>query len=292
MRVAEPARAEVPAGGGAGAQIAVEFAFVALRRFFRGIDVIQPGFGARHVARVPVAVKHGAVRQLDNALACLPSGDAIAVRHPVVILFLQLRQIFAVGRVALVGRQQIDHQAKEGRLRAAEIVAAVAVRDMAVGIQLPREVIHHILYTIPVSALGQAEHGEIAVPVVDLAEAAARHYVGLRQRQQRIVAAGAFGGARQHRPQAVDMRAQALPGGRHIFFARGGQGKVAGNETLQIEVALIFLHLPVCQNRRGIEFRHRVGEGFLVGIELRLLHRAKQRPQPNIRRLRLAAEHT
>ena len=61
---------------------------------------------------------------------------------------------------------------------------------------------------------------------------------------------------------------------------------------LEVEVALAFLHLPVRQYRGGIVLRYRIGKGFLIRIKFGLLYRIKQRPQADIGRLWLAAQHS
>ncbi len=116
MSVGEPARTEVPARGGSGTQLAVHLGLVALRRFTGRRNIIHPGFRPRHVARIPVAIQQRTVGQLDHPFAGTARCDAVAVCHPVVVFFLQLRQIAGIGFVAFMGCQQIDHQAKERRL--------------------------------------------------------------------------------------------------------------------------------------------------------------------------------
>ncbi len=185
-----------------------------------------------------------------------------------------------------MARQQLDHKGKERRLGAAEVVGPVTVRDMAPGINLVGEVRYHILHFIPVATFGQAEHGKVAVPIVDLAETAARHHVRLRQRQERIPLVGAVGGAGQHRPQAIDMLAQRLPGRRNVLLVLSRQGKVHLDKVAQIEARLVTLHPVVGQDHVGIAFRYGIGEGFLIGEELSGLHVGKQRTQQDIRRLR------
>ena len=116
MCIGKPARTEIPARRRTGTQLAIEFSFIALRRFLRSGNIIHPGFSAWHVARIPVAVEQGAVCQLNYPLAGCARRDVIAVGHPVVILFLQLRQVVDISFAVIVGRQQIDHQAEERRL--------------------------------------------------------------------------------------------------------------------------------------------------------------------------------
>lgn len=81
---------------------------------------------------------------------------------------------------------------------------------MAPGIKLVSEVVHHVADLIPVAALGQAQHGEIAVPVIDFAEASSRHDIGLWQGQEGVPFVRFVSGAGQYRPQIVYVFAQAL----------------------------------------------------------------------------------
>ena len=145
------------------------------------------------------------------------------------------------------------------------------------------EVIDHILHFIPVIALGEPQHSEVGVPVIDLAETPARHHVRLRQRQQGIPFAGGIGRARQHRPQAVDMLAQALSGWRNIGFAFLRQGKVQLNEMAQVKARLVTLHAVIGQDHQRIAVRHRVGERFLIGEQFGALYIRKQRAEKLVR---------
>jgi hypothetical protein len=57
----------------------------------------------------------------------------------------------------------------------------------------------------------QAQHREIAVPVVQLAEAPAGHHVRPRQREQAVAVDGIAVLAHQQRPQRADVLADAQP---------------------------------------------------------------------------------
>src|ERR1039457_3226111 len=59
--------------------------------------------------------------------------------------------------------------------RAAQVVAAGPVRNMAVGIDQVGEITDHIGDQIMPPALLQAQHREVRIPVVDLAKTAARN---------------------------------------------------------------------------------------------------------------------
>ena len=172
FRIVHPAGAKVPSRGRGGTQVTVDLGGGSVRVTFGGIHIVKPGLRARGVAVIPVAVEDSAVVQLHHALVGLARLKGVNAVHPVGILFLHLRTVF-LQRIAVVRRQQFHHQREERRLGAAQVIAAVAVGNMAEGVNLIRKVIHHIADFAPVAALRQAQHGEIAVPVVNLAEAAA-----------------------------------------------------------------------------------------------------------------------
>ncbi|MNS24174.1 hypothetical protein D3C72_560090 [compost metagenome] len=81
------------------------------------------------------------------------------------------------------------------------------------------------------------------------------------------------------------MLAQALSGRRNVFFAFSRKGKIHLDEMAQVKSALQMLHTVIRQNHQGIAFRHRVGEGFLIGEQLSALHVTEQGTEQNIRRL-------
>ncbi|MNI57460.1 hypothetical protein D3C73_1125230 [compost metagenome] len=136
--------------------------------------------------------------------------------HPERMLDAQLWQVASIGIVAFVGDQQLDHQAEERRLRAAEVVAAVAIGDVPVAVQLPGEVVDHVAHLLPATTGGEAEQGEVAVPVVNLTEAATRYHVGVGEWQQRAMRIYRRRLPGQHRPQSFDVHTQALARGRHV----------------------------------------------------------------------------
>ena len=149
------------------------------------------------------------------------------------------------------------------------------------------EVRHHIGNLIPVAALRQPQHGEIAIPVIDLTKTAARHHVRLRQWKQGVPFTGGIGGARQHGPETINMFTQTLSCGGNILFARFGQGEVHIHKMTQIEAGLISLHTVIGQDHQRIAFGYRIGKGLLVGEELGALYIIKQRTKQDIRGLRL-----
>ena len=145
--------------------------------------------------------------------------------------------------------QQFHHQREERRLRAAQVIAAVTVRDMAPGIKLVSEVVHHVADLIPVAALGQPQHGEIAVPVIDFAEASPRHDIGFWQGKKRVPFVRFVGGAGQHRPQIVYVFAQALALRGNVFLTFLRQDKVHLHEVAQVKTGLGMLHPVIREDR-------------------------------------------
>ena len=182
-----------------------------------------------------------------------------------------------------MGREELHHKREKRRLRAAEIVAAVAIGDVAPGIDLRREIGHHILNFIPVPALRQAQHGEVAIPVIHFTEATAWHHVGFGQRQQRVPLFDLNGTAGQHRPQAVDMLTQRLALWRNVAIVVLRQGEVQLDEMAQVEAGLVFLHAIVGEDHQRVAIGDRIGKGFLVGEEPGALHIIKQRAEHHIR---------
>ena len=119
---------------------------------------------------------------------------------------------------------------------------------------------------IPPAAFREAKHDEIRVPVIELAESAARHDIRPRQRQQRRIGRDSRLVAGQQRPERVD-----VPADRDLFrrrLWRGGFGRqveMRDDEALQPLKRIRFLCVVERQNlgRRG--FRRRVGEILAVG---------------------------
>ena len=113
--------------------------------------------------------------------------------------------------------KQLHHQGKDRRLRTAEVIGTVAVRDMAVALNQPREVIRHTLQQIVAPALRQTQHREVGIPVVGLAESSAGDDIGLRQGQQGGPGNMVLRLARQHRPQIINVLFQGQTRVGNIF---------------------------------------------------------------------------
>ena len=173
--------------------------------------------------------------------------------------------------------KQLHHQGKNGRLGAAEIVGTVAVRDMAVALNQPGEVIGHTFQQIVTTAFSKPQHGEVRVPVVGLTESPAGHNIGLRQRQQRRPRDVILRFARQHRPQIINMFFQGQAGVRDVLFAVVlRQPEVILHKARQVKIT-VTTHLAIAdQNIQRIHLRRAVGKGFAVRKQPRRLDVFKQ----------------
>jgi hypothetical protein len=137
---------------------------------------------------------------------------------------------------------------------------------MAVCVDDIGEVRRHVLKEIPPPAFSEAEHDEIRVPVIEIAESAAWHDIRPRQRQQRRIGRDRRLVPGQQRPERVD-----VPADRDLFRHRrwrGGLGRqveMRDNEVLQPLRRIRFLCVVERQNlgRRG--FRRGVGEILAIG---------------------------
>ncbi|MCW0417640.1 hypothetical protein NB689_003394 [Xanthomonas sacchari] len=286
LAVAEPAAGIVPAALGAGAQVAVDLGGGAVLGLGGGAHVVQPGFRARRVAGVPIAVEQAAVGQPHHVRMRAARGQGLRAFHPVRVFLLQLRQIARVGGIALHLGLQLHHVREERRLRAAQVVGAVAVGDVPVGVDQVGEVVQHLPAAFVLAALHQAEHGEVGIPVVDLAEAPARYDVRVRQRQQAAVGRHVDLAAHQQRPQRVDVLAQAGVLTDRLGLHRAGFLEVGGDETAQVEARLLALRQIVGVDQRRVAQRQRVDEVLLVVEQLLLLHRLEQFRVGQVGRLR------
>ncbi len=178
--VAQPAAAEVPPRFAGGAQVAVNLGGGAFA-FFGGADILPIGFGAGLGAVVPVAVQDGAVGQADDPAVSragvVQQAEAV---HPEVVFLFEGGQVFLQDGVPVFGfSQQIDHGGEKGRLAAPQVIRAVAVGNVAQGIEQVGEVVQHVFDELELAGFLQPQHGEVAVPVIDLPEAPARHHIGV-----------------------------------------------------------------------------------------------------------------
>lgn len=135
----------------------------------------------------------------------LTGGKARRAIHPVVVFALKLWQEFPVGGLPVMLGKKIDHECEIGRLGTAEVIGARAVGNMAVAVDQRRHVLDHAAHQVELIALVEADHREIRVPVIQLREAAARHDIGMRQRQKRGIGDGLVRLPRQHAPHALDV---------------------------------------------------------------------------------------
>jgi hypothetical protein len=173
--------------------------------------------------------------------------------------------------------RQPDHGEVERRLRAAQIIGARAVGDVAVAVDQPAEVVDHVLDRILAAIGGQAQQGEVAVPVVHLAEAPAGHHERLVQGQGAVAVHRLDRRAGQHRPQGGDV---GLQGG--AVLGRRRQGRALGHDEIGPHEAL---ELGVGEGRVGAVGGQDLGrrapgrgvdEGLAVREQLAHLHLVEQ----------------
>ncbi len=241
-----------------------------------GFNVLYPGFVPRSVAVIPVAVKQRAIRHAHRAAVGLVEQQRLRAVHPEGILHFQVIQI-ALGAAHAVLFKQLNHQGKNRRLRAAQIVGTVAIGNMAVAFNHPRKVVRHALKHVVASAFGQPQHGEIGVPVVGFAESPTGHNIGLRQRQQRRPGDVILRLTGQHRPQVVDMFLER-EGRIGNILARQDfrQPEVILHKLAQIEVPVTSYLTVADEDIERIHFWCAVGESFAVGKQSRRLHMLKE----------------
>ena len=251
--------------------------------------------GLRPVA--PVPVQQRAIGQPHDAAVRLARREAVGAVHPERVLGLQRVEIWhRFGDIRRPGIEP-DHRGEERRLAAAEIVGAVAVRDVPDASDQVGEVIQHVLREVGATALDQPEHREVRVPVVDLPKAPARDYIGLRQRDQRGRRARDVRRPCEHRPQPADVRLHGLRGAfafrlRHFEMPPDERGEIArrvveGHDLRRRQERLrIHERLGVREHPRELdvlEQRAEVARGVVVA------RRGLRRLSPLGRRAALAA---
>ena len=275
--IAQPARRIIPAAFGPCAQVAVH-----LRRrppaCLCGQHILAVAFVARGVAVVIVAVEHRAVGHPHHACGCRGfCRQRGGTAHPIGMLRPQRRQPPTQHRRrALLG--QAHHQVQERRLRPADIIGPCTVGDMAVPLDQRHEIVDHPVDQVRAPVRLQAQHREIAVPIIGLAKPAARHHVRRGQRQRRRSGRGAERRPGEVVPQAGDMRRHRRPGrlGRHrrsLF----GHVEMREDEAFQRSVVRRLLAPIRRQDRRRRPLRHRIDEGLPVGKDPPHLHVVEQR---------------
>ena len=139
--------------------------------------VLGKGFIARRIAVVPIAIEDRPVVERDRVAMRAARLEIVRALHPERVFGLEFRQIAGEGRRRIPRRQEPDHFKKERRMRTAEVVGARSVRRMAICVDEIGEIRRHVLKQIPPTAFSEAKHDEIRVPVIELAESAARHDV-------------------------------------------------------------------------------------------------------------------
>ena len=99
------------------------------------------------------------------------------------------------------------------------------------------EVIEHAAHEIGASAGDEAQHREIRVPVVDLAETATRNDVWLRERDERRARIRGVGRTGKRRPERSNVLLHALARvGSDAFSCRSRQLEVLLHERAEVEL--------------------------------------------------------
>ncbi len=184
----------------------------------RCFHILNPGFIARGITIIPVAVEQRTIRHTDCATVRLVKQQRLRTVHPEGVLHFQVIEV-ALRAAHAILFEQLHHERKDRRLGTAEIIGSVTVRDMAVALNQPRKIIRHTLQQIVPATLGQPQHREVGVPVIGLAESSARDDISLRQCQQGRPGDMVLRLARQHRPQAIDMLFKRQTGIGNVLFA-------------------------------------------------------------------------
>ena len=274
LAVGEPAGAEVPSGLSPGPEIAVHLLGRTVR-LGRRLDILAIGFVARRGAIVPVPIEENAVGQPDDVAEGGAGREARPAVHPIGVFGLELRQVSGEDRVAVPRGDQFDHQREERRLRAAQVIAAIAVGDVAVAVDQRGEIVERVAGEVEAAVAQKPEHDEIAVPIVDLAEAAARDDIRAIERQQRRPRLDLVGLALERLPGLSDIGAHVLVGPGQVGRENlGRQAEMTIDEGLEIEPRQSLRPIVVRHDLCGRGARRGVGEGLLVGKEAGHLDRA------------------
>ena len=173
--------------------------------------------------------------------------------------------------------EQLGHQSEHRRLRTAQVIAAVAVGDVPEGVDQVGEVVGHVAQQVAPSAGSKAEHAEVGIPVVHLAEPTARHHVGIGQRQQRGPRRMLARLAGQYAPQVVDVFGQRSVRVGHVFAFVGILGlEVRMHECGEVEGGLAVHGAVFLEDPLRVGQRRAIDEGLAVGEHAAGLHRDEQ----------------
>ena len=244
-----------------------------------GQHVLAVGLGAGAVPGVVVAVQQAAVGQAHHVVGGgLLGGHVVGTLHPPGVLGGQGGVELGEDLPALDLGQHLHHQAEERRLAARQVVGPVAVGDVADGGHLVGEVLYHIAHQLVLAGFAQAEQGEVAVPVVHLAEAAAGHHVIFRQGDQAPLGALVGPGlAGEDGPQALDVGGDVAVGVAAKAALGLGRGIETGlDERSQVEVGRVLLRGVLGHDLSGRPAGDHVHEGFPVGEDPFHLYAAEE----------------
>ena len=219
----------------------------------------------------------------------LPWLKILRATHPERILAAQRGEKVAVHvsrfAFAFAFRNQVDHEREKGRLRSAQVVGPVAVRDVVKALHEPCEIREHGADDSVLSAALEPAHREVRVPVVDLREATSRDHVGIRQTDQGRAGGRRCRSAHELGPHCIDVRFDAgSPGDCRANLNGLRQAEVPPHEGRQVETWLPPL-LPIrAQDRVRRPDRNRVGERLAVSKHAPELHVLEKLPIDRRRR--------
>src|SRR5438876_827574 len=177
--VTHPPAREVPAALARRTDVPVEELTSFLRQRLTELVILAEGLGPRLRAVVPVPVQHRSVPQLHHATVRFARGETLRAIHPERVLRFERIEIAQRLRGIRRARVEPDHGGEVRGLAPAQIVRPVAVWNVPDRADQVGEVVQHAAHQVGPAALNQPEHGEIRVPVIDLAEAAPRDDVRL-----------------------------------------------------------------------------------------------------------------
>src|SRR5260370_12343436 len=86
--------------------------------------------------------------------------------HPECIFLLEFRQVLRKRSGFVTRGKEPNHLEEEGRLRPAQIIAPVPVRNVPIGVDEKSEVADQIPNKILATSLRKSKHGEIGVPLL------------------------------------------------------------------------------------------------------------------------------
>lgn len=251
------------------------------------LNVIAVHFGTGSVLAIIVTAERLAVRHLDEpAVVGLAHLEELrGITGPIGVLKEQIVQTGdKVAVVTLAVGDETDHVQKEWRLRTAQVVGAVTGRDEPELGKHVLGIVHHAVGQVMPPACFQAEHGEVRVPVVLLAETAARDDVGFWKGEQGAGRVRRFAG--QAVPGFFDVGFGVSVRGIERLDLSGTEGsKMLVDKGREVEILLFRLLLVEFDDATDGLMWDLVDERLAVGVDPAHLHHTKKLPESFVGRL-------